>query len=654
MTLTVNGQALTNTQRIGINSDLGALVLTSAQSSAGATGVVGIGSDGVLRKLDGTAVASSSGKMATISGNLGVGNTLTASPTSGWSFASGQWFRQIATSPYTISMISGATALSYVQQRADAGCYIAFSPINPTNNTVSSAVVPPWVQPIFDEPGNIADYVKNMGIGTQAGDYLEMGYAPAGLVNKPTEADMDMMAAAGITHWRIPAGCSFRASSAGVISEAFMVLMDTQINQALLRFDRVILDPLHHYLNWKGEHPYNDDNNDDNTDATPSKFFTSAQHAVRATAMWVQIANRYKNYTSRLSFDLINEPANIVDTSGLYPTGMTLADLNNWHASVIAAIRATGGGNTTRTIWMEPFGGQMQGNIVPSGVTNVGMSPHNYQPSNYAFGSTLDVATGMFTAWQAESDFYKKWAADNGNIPIWIGECGASRYQNDDSSGSGVERTGRAEFYAYFRKYILANNMPACIWAVANDFAMIDRSTSNHVWLGGIDGGLSGTLVPRDNAPPISLKGIGRRQKQYWTTPTNTLAYDAPSGTFTVTNANADGSRRFVVFPEIALVEGDHVTIRLKSYTGNFKIGVNAMYLNPTAAQDGVVGWDDQCHAPAGNTLYPPGEIPGFITYEYLVPALSSSTVPAYLGLAITNLNAGVGFSGVVDVAVKY
>ena len=65
------------------------------------------------------------GPIATITGTLQVGQTLTAAPSPGWKFTSGQWNRDGVA-------ISGATGLTYVLQAADAGKTISFVPTSPT------------------------------------------------------------------------------------------------------------------------------------------------------------------------------------------------------------------------------------------------------------------------------------------------------------------------------------------------------------------------------------------------------------------------------------------------------------------------------------------------------------------------------------------
>jgi hypothetical protein len=66
-------------------------------------------------------VVTLGGAPASISGSLGVGNTLTVVPKTGWRFATGQWYRDGAA-------IAGAVALTYQQVPTDGGRVLEFQP----------------------------------------------------------------------------------------------------------------------------------------------------------------------------------------------------------------------------------------------------------------------------------------------------------------------------------------------------------------------------------------------------------------------------------------------------------------------------------------------------------------------------------------------
>jgi hypothetical protein len=73
------------------------------------------------------------GAPVSISGALVIGATLTATPSPGWQFAAGQWYRDGVA-------INGATGLTYTLQAADGGKAPSFSPTNPVFRAVAGVV----------------------------------------------------------------------------------------------------------------------------------------------------------------------------------------------------------------------------------------------------------------------------------------------------------------------------------------------------------------------------------------------------------------------------------------------------------------------------------------------------------------------------------
>ena len=80
------------------------------------------------------AVASAGSFPAVITGSAVVGQTLTATPKSGWSFTAGQWYLDGAA-------VSGATGLTYTVQPGDIGKTPSFQPTSPVFRATGSGAI---------------------------------------------------------------------------------------------------------------------------------------------------------------------------------------------------------------------------------------------------------------------------------------------------------------------------------------------------------------------------------------------------------------------------------------------------------------------------------------------------------------------------------
>jgi len=480
------------------------------------------------------------------------------------------------------------------------------------------------------EPKTAREYVAAMKLGTQAEDFMEMPYEAAGYVNAITAADMDQMKAAGLDHLRIPANCAYRADVNGVIPEAFLLKLDAQIHLALTRFDRVIVDPLHHYWQWKGANSYAQYA----TDSAAVGKLTADQHAVRATAMWKQLATRYKDYSLRLSFDLFNEPnAPSPALSGI-PAGLTAEQMNAWYASVIPVIRATGGNNALRMILLEPYGFTGMVLEMPKDAGNVGASAHCYAPLNYTHGvDPLTPAT--LSAFKASMVFYQKWAKAN-NVPMWIGEAGASANVSASTASNAVARpvAERAEFYAHIRNVALSLGIPVCYWGHNAAFPMIDAKTRQ--WLPGMLEAIKGTLPVRAYPEFIQLTGGRLKQEYFINGVSKGFTYDPATGTLSApANITTTDQLVTVVFPDIPVANGQAWIVRADEFVGQWELG-NAPYVyKPTTAdQNRRMGIDDRALNMAGKAIYPGWK-----------PAAPGGFENVYAGIASTGTFLGVDFT---------
>ncbi|QHI99548.1 cellulase family glycosylhydrolase [Xylophilus rhododendri] len=450
------------------------------------------------------------------------------------------------------------------------------------------------------DPETAAQYVSAMHLGTQASDYLETAYQPAGLAHAVGAADFDRMRYEGLAdHLRIPANCAARADVDGLISEAFLLVVDKQIQLALERFPRVILDPLHHYLQWKGDHAYDYAYDDYQRVAQ----LTSAQHAVRATAMWRQLATRYQGLTTRLAFDLFNEPFNVPLQHG-YPPGITAAELDAWHATVIPAIRATGGLNAQRMLWMEPWANRLDLLALPADTGPHGVSPHYYSPFGFTMGADALTAADL-AVYAADVRYARDWAVSRDTV-LWVGETGVSI--NIDVRTQPRDPAQRAEFTAHVRNTALDLGVPITYWGYNSAYAQYDQVAQ--AWLPGMLQAVSGVPMPLPVRPVPAYQVLtgGRINKLF--DPTHVwpgFSYDPASGVLTAqANPGASAWGVAIVFPDIPVASDQTWSVRATRFGGDWRIGSGPFYYDATAPnKSGVPGLDMRGVDDQGQQIYP-------------------------------------------------
>ncbi|WPB56374.1 glycoside hydrolase family 5 protein [Xylophilus sp. GOD-11R] len=475
-------------------------------------------------------------------------------------------------------------------------------PADPASNTdpaapETEAPAPEVPDPVFAEPASMAEFMSTMRIGIQATDYLENANLSAGANNKVDLSDFSRMRdEGGFDHVRIPANCAARADVNGLISEAYLVVLDAQVDWALRRMERVMLDPLHGYAQWRGDHG-NDSSFDDIGNVAP---LTADQHARRATAMWLQLATRYQDRSLRLSFDLFNEPL-VRQTAG-YPAGLTAAQLNDWHAEVIPLIRATGGKNADRVIWMEPWSNRLDLIRIPANAGPVGLSAHTYTPFDFTHRTSSLTAGGM-TNLVEDLRWAKRWATKLG-VPMWIGECGASRNVSVGTQPRNLEE--RAEYLAHVRAVVLAEGLCAAYWGYNGNFGIYDQRSQ--AWLPYFPRAVSAVPEPYPvRALPsfTILKGgrvaLGYYQRSTWAG----FSYDPYTGVLTSAENTTGDHLLTLVFPEIPVGTDQTWTVRAVDSHGNWEFGNFPAYHDATLLNyAGTAGLDVRAKNPAGGAIY--------------------------------------------------
>lgn len=454
----------------------------------------------------------------------------------------------------------------------------------------------------FAEPTSAADYLAKMQLGIQAGDYLELFSEARGRLNAVNEADYNVMVDEGkFDHVRIPANCAARASAAGMVTETFMLTLDQHIAWTMARFERVILDPLHHYQQWTGEHG-SDTLNDDSATAS----LTSAEHAVRACAIWTQIAQRYKNVSARLSFDLVNEPRQVAQQAG-YPSGMTADDLNQWYASVVPAIRATGGNNVHRMLWLEPWNGQLERLTLPPDAGSIGVSPHFYTPFPFTHQSARLTSAGLAN-FEEDLRFALRWGQIQ-EVPVWIGESGVSIMTAGTWLPSMPRSTQeRAEYIAHVRNTAIDLRIPACLWSYNSNFGLYDQSAG--AWLPSMRQAVTGLPAPlavRERPDFILLRGGRMARLQDPSRSWRGFTYDPETGILSAPVNNTGYNQTvLLVFPDIPVQGGQSWIARARAFSGHWALGNCPVSADPEQLDiHGVAGVDTRATNPSGQVIYP-------------------------------------------------
>ena len=340
------------------------------------------------------------------------------------------------------------------------------------------------------------EMVKQMGRGLNLGNVLsapvEGNWSPA-----VTEQYFIDVAAAGFTNVRIPmdffgarttgntSGYSSAAGTAGnytgrsddyVVSSTYLGRIEQVIEWSLNQGLVTIID--FHGSNLKSEFIYTLD-----SEETEYTHPTSAKRAAdyqKFIAIWAQIADRFKNHSENLLFEVINEPY----------FHMTKSDMDALNTDVLTVIRASGGSNGTRNVIITGGTGtsheaplQIEPSII-SGDTYVIATFHYYQPfdftsssadarDNESWGSVQDkeLLTNRF-------DIVSSWATSN-NIPVFLGEfsadnTGGYKYSTGDLntiSGNatgfadgGPDNASRVEFHRFVAEQAINRGFSFSAW----------------------------------------------------------------------------------------------------------------------------------------------------------------------------------------------
>lgn len=215
------------------------------------------------------------------------------------------------------------------------------------------------------------------------------------------------------------------------------------------------------------------------TDQGSSTLSAATQATVTAevTAIWTQIATRFKSYNDYLIFETFNEPHGSVNQ---YNGGNAeeQAALNTYVAAAFKAIRGTGGNNAVRQIMIQPHGASpVQAGVKAMTIPddpNIIISLHTYYPVGFSMNTTPNTwgsTAADYTAMSASLDEIAGWLPGRA---IVIGEWGSV---NPDVLSS---RVVHAKAYA---QDVTKRGMCPIWWDNGgSDFGLLNRGATPPSW----------------------------------------------------------------------------------------------------------------------------------------------------------------------------
>lgn len=337
-------------------------------------------------------------------------------------------------------------------------------------------------QPETPAEGSVA-FAKSMGLGWNLGNQMDAWSNNTANETcwgnkKCTQATMDAVKAAGITTVRIPVTWlgKYGAAPDYTIEEAWLNRVAEIVGYAKNAGLKAIINMHHdgadskHWLDIKGAAK----------DASKNE-----EICAQVTAMWTQIANKFKDEGEYLIFEAFNE---IHDggwgwgdnrTDG----GKQYAALASWNQAFVDAVRATGGQNATRYLGIpayctniniacfgDPWNSDGKGTrmTLPTDPASdrLLVSVHNYDPSDYTltakygeWGHTSKVSATKNKESEITDGFKK--IKDNfasKGIGIYVGEFGCV------NRASERERSFQKYYLEYYCKVAHDAGIPCVLW----------------------------------------------------------------------------------------------------------------------------------------------------------------------------------------------
>ncbi len=307
------------------------------------------------------------------------------------------------------------------------------------------------------------EIVKDMFLGWNLGNTFDSTSGGETGWGNPvtTQAMIDQVKSGGFKTVRIPVTWQSQLGAAPTytINKTFLDRVETVVNY-------VLKDGMYAIVNTHHDGWY--------------KLATASQDqgVAETTAVWSQIATRFKDYSDYLILETFNEPHGSVNAYGGGNAEQQTV-LNAYHLAAVNAIRATGGNNAQRIVMVcthgaSPVEAAAKALVIPNNDPNIIISVHTYYPTGFGLNgspTTWGAGASDYTAMGASLDQILGWWPDRG---IVIGEWGSVSKDQLDS------RVKHAKAYT---QDVTKRGMCPVWWDNGgSDFGLLNRKANPPTW----------------------------------------------------------------------------------------------------------------------------------------------------------------------------
>ncbi|MEM6346063.1 MAG: cellulase family glycosylhydrolase [Bacteroidota bacterium] len=284
--------------------------------------------------------------------------------------------------------------------------------------------------------------VAEMGRGINLGNTLEPPTEGAWNNGPAQESYFDAYVSAGFTNVRVPVRWDQHTANSApfAIDTNWMNRVEQVVDWGLARGLYITLNG--HHEDWL------------------KNGYSNPTLRARYDSIWVQVAERFKNKSEKLLFEIINEP-----------NGMSVAQVDDLNQRILGIIRQT---NPTRIVI---YGGNMYANsaqllnaAIPNDSYIVGYY-HAYDPWQFS-GQGMGTWGTTFDYQQLNNKYQsvKNWSIAN-NIPVHHSEFGAVL---------SCDFNSRMRIYAHNVEQCIVHGFAFSVWDDGGNFGILNRS--NNSW----------------------------------------------------------------------------------------------------------------------------------------------------------------------------
>ncbi|WP_049722659.1 cellulase family glycosylhydrolase [Gilvimarinus polysaccharolyticus] len=333
------------------------------------------------------------------------------------------------------------------QEISTTALYLSDGPQTLTLNFAQADTALDYLELRYAEPTQYTPHeaVAQMGIGINLGNTLDAYPNEGDWAPVAQEAHLVAFADAGFNHVRIPATWDNHTATSApyAVNASRMDRTEQVVDWALAQGYHVVLNA-HHEIWLKQD-------------------YANAAKRARFDAIWKQIAERFKNKSARLSFEILNEP-----------NGMTAAQSNDLNPRILNIIRVS---NPNRLVVIAGSGFTPINTLADIELPNDSQliaNFHSYDPWPFAGQCVRGWSTSADKA-ELEKVYQtaRDWAQTNG-VPVTVNEFGAAHYDHQNPENICAE----ADRLAYLREHVnLATEygIAATVWDDNGSFGVYDR-----------------------------------------------------------------------------------------------------------------------------------------------------------------------------------